>query len=249
MVRSCTVGFCQSRAPTKRKKYRSVWQSLQRSVQRLTLLLPVEEQEENLEVTDGVVSRVQPGGVGHAKSGETSQEICPGRLENDVSPSQQIEGANKEDSDVESETVINLILSPTAAPFHPRIREVIKERFLGNVKEMDEVNSLTAHTENLSKVPSAEDASGLGSTVGDQAEMGTDNKISLTDRELRKGRSEVELTCSSSNEKKRVVLPSNDEGQPENKAKCGQPRKGSRVPTRRSERTRLWREGRKEASL
>ena len=59
LVRSCTVGFRQSRSPTKNMKYRSVWQSLQRSVQRLTLLLPVEEQEESLEVTNGVVARVQ----------------------------------------------------------------------------------------------------------------------------------------------------------------------------------------------
>ena len=43
------------------KKDRSVWQVLQRSVQRLTLLLPVEEQDEVLEVTDGVVSCVPDG--------------------------------------------------------------------------------------------------------------------------------------------------------------------------------------------
>ena len=65
MVRSCTVGFRQSRAPTKWKKERSVWQVLQRSVQRLTLLLPVEEQDERLEVTDGVVSCAQRGSNSH----------------------------------------------------------------------------------------------------------------------------------------------------------------------------------------
>ena len=67
MVRSCTVGFRQSRAPTKWKKERSVWQVLQRSVQRLTLLLPVEEQDEKLEVTDGVVrgTNAQRGSNSH----------------------------------------------------------------------------------------------------------------------------------------------------------------------------------------
>ena len=52
-------------------KYRSVWQSLQRSVQRLTLLLPVEEQEESLEVTDGVVARIQNKDEGRATDGES----------------------------------------------------------------------------------------------------------------------------------------------------------------------------------
>ena len=55
MVRSCTVGFRQSRAPTKWKRERRVWQELQRSVQRLTLLLPVEEQSESLVVMEGMV--------------------------------------------------------------------------------------------------------------------------------------------------------------------------------------------------
>ena len=49
--------------------------------------------------------------------------------------------------------------------------------------------------------------------------------------------------------KRNVVSPSNDEGLSVMKAKRGRPKKGSRVPTRRSERARLWREGRKESSL
>ena len=51
MVRS----FRQSRAPTKWKKERCIGHVLQRSVQCLTLLLPLEEQDETLVVTEGVV--------------------------------------------------------------------------------------------------------------------------------------------------------------------------------------------------
>ena len=53
LVRSCTVRYRQTRSPTKHKTYQSVWQSLQRSVQRLILLLPVEEQTEDVMVTNG----------------------------------------------------------------------------------------------------------------------------------------------------------------------------------------------------
>ena len=70
---------------------------------------------------------------------------------------------------------------------------------------MDEVNSQNNVVENYCEVPSVEDASGLGYTVGGQTEMGIGNKISPTDREIAKGRSEVELTSSSSNEKKCCV--------------------------------------------
>ena len=106
---------------------------------------------------------------------------------------------------------------------------------------MDEVNSQNYVDENCSEVPSPEDASGLGYTVGGQTEMGTDNKISPTDREIIKGRSEVEPISSSSNEKKCVESPSNDGGANVMKAKHGRPKKGTRVPTRQSERARLER--------
>ena len=59
LVRSCTVGFRQTRSPTKRKEHRLVWQSLEQSVQCLTLLLPIEEQAEELEVSDGTVNRAE----------------------------------------------------------------------------------------------------------------------------------------------------------------------------------------------
>ena len=103
MVSSCTVGFSQSRSPTKKLKDRSVWQALQHSVQRLTLLLPVEEQVKVLEVTDGVVSRAQIGSIsrgqptnpahGHsaipardsrrALSDEIKWDICPENQDDD----------------------------------------------------------------------------------------------------------------------------------------------------------------------
>merc|ERR1712237_247093 len=75
MVRSCTVGFRQTRAPTKKEKYRSVWQVLQRSVQRLTLLLPVEEQDEILEVTDGVVARAQLGNIDRVQATNVARAL------------------------------------------------------------------------------------------------------------------------------------------------------------------------------
>ena len=117
MVRSCTVGYRQARAPTKKEKYRSVWQVLQRSVQRLTLLLPVEEQDERIEVTDGVVTRaqlsnidcVQPTNVTCILPDETERDICPEQQDDD------------EDLGFDSETIIESILSPTAEPFCPRI--------------------------------------------------------------------------------------------------------------------------------
>ena len=144
---------------------------------------------------------------------------------------------DSKDSGVDSQK-IESVLSPTAVPFHPRFREVTKERFLGNAKEMKEVNSQTEKEENRD-VPTPVDASSLGQAACYQIGMGDNNKIILTDRELRKGRSEVESKCSSSGNE--TVLPSTDEGlSGGGKKKVGRPRKGTRAPTKRSERVRLW---------
>ena len=67
--------------------------------------------------------------------------------------------------------------------------------------------------------------------------------------EIINGLSEVELISSSSNDNKCIGSPSDDEGAHVVKANRGRLRKGSRVPTRRSERMRLWREGRKDSSM
>ena len=177
LVRSCTVGFRQSRSPTKWKKYRSVWQTLQQSVQRLTLLLPVEEQEESLEVTDGVVARVRIREEGRTMEGESRQEICPDQQDKDKEESSEENGhAQNGDSGIVSEK-IDSILSPSAAPFYPKEMgdqqerkevpeekvevplnlgpedDVCSSRYLGSEKEKLR-NDLN---ENCREVPSTED--------------------------------------------------------------------------------------------
>ena len=108
------------------------------------------------------------------------------------------------------------------------------------------------------------DAPGLGKAVCYQDGMGDDNKIVLTARELTKGRAEVESKNSSSGLDREVrkerseaelkcsssktdcnVQPSNEEGLSggiQEKRGCGRPRKGTRLPTKRSERVRIWQE-------
>ena len=100
LVRSCTMGDRQTRSLTKRKEHRSVWQSLERSVQRLTLLLPVEEQAEELEVSDGMINRAEEGGDCHDDSKASHQ--------------------NKTDDVEASGSTIATTLNPSATVFHPQ---------------------------------------------------------------------------------------------------------------------------------
>ena len=47
-------------------------------------------------------------------------DVCPEQQDDDGSPSQLIGLAKNKDSSVDSETRIDSILSPSAAPFYPR---------------------------------------------------------------------------------------------------------------------------------
>merc|ERR1712237_5591 len=141
MVRSCTVGYRQARAPTKKDRCQSVWQVLQRSVQHLTLLLPVEEQDEKIEVTDGVVARAQLNSSDRVQSTNVTC-VLPDETERDVCPEQQ---DDDKDLGFDSETIIESILSPTAEPFCPRIACETR-----NECETEEVNSLNNGDENCS---------------------------------------------------------------------------------------------------
>ena len=55
LVRSCSVGYSVTKATKDPRKYCGQWVTLNRSVQKLTLLLAVEEMEEELVVSDGGV--------------------------------------------------------------------------------------------------------------------------------------------------------------------------------------------------
>ena len=207
----------------------------------------MEEQDEIIEVTDGIVARaqlsnidrVQSTNVARALPDETERDICPGQQDDDGGPSQSIGLAKNKDSGTDSEIKVESILSPTAAPFCPRNREVTKERFLGNARETEVVNSLDSNDDNYGEVPSEEDASGMCYTASGQTEMGASNKTGPTDQEVINGRSEVESINSSSNVDKCIEVPSNNGVAAQVvKAKRGRPKKGSRVPVRRSER--MW---------
>ena len=101
------------------------------------------------------------------------------------------------------------------------------------------VNSLDNNDENYCDVPSNEDASGLCYTASGQTEMGASNKTGPTDQEVINGRSEVESINSSSNVDKCIEVPANNGVAAQVvKAKRGRPKKGSKVPVRRSERSR-----------
>ena len=86
LVRSCTVGFRQTRSPTKHKKYRSVWQTLQRSIQRLTLLLPIEEQTEDLVVTNGEVHTAAVNETNQAEVYKSCPRVSPSGCEEGQQP-------------------------------------------------------------------------------------------------------------------------------------------------------------------
>ncbi len=174
---------------------------LQRSVQRLTLLLPVEEQDEALEVTDSVVSRVLDGSIsrGQPTNPARGHPTIPARgsrcgqadeIDLDNLPENQDEDgdspetdglAEKEDSGINSETRIESILSPTAAIFYPRI--VL-------CREPEEIGTMNAG--NLQEI-----------TPKDEGTTASSGIAAL-----------------------------------ETKAKRGRPKKGTRVPERRSER--VW---------
>ena len=137
LVRSCTVGYNQTKA-TKGRKYRSSWQTLQRSVQRLTLLLPIEEQQEDLVVVDNEV-HVAAGddqersngtddqklwtrarllgqdncGVGEGGQGLRSPALCLPSL-----PQEELRG--KEAPSRIASTCLESVLSPTAVEFIPK---------------------------------------------------------------------------------------------------------------------------------
>ena len=238
LVRSCTVGFRQSRSPTKRMKYRSVWQSLQRSVQRLTLLLPVEEQEESIEVTDGIIARVQTGDEGRTMDGESRQEICPDQQDDDKEESSEENGhAKNGDSGIVSEK-IDSILSPSAAPFYPREmgdqqerKKVLDEKIKVplNLGLEDDANRTRAKTEeeklgndpdeNCHEVPSTEDVEANANISPEVELMNTSSNGNET----------------RYNEDDRFPLEDEACAQ-EKKAKVGRLRKGTIIASRRSAR-------------
>ena len=145
-----------------------------------------------------------------------------------------------------------MILSRTGAPFLPLNQEVRKVRLEGNLKNKKEnlTNSRTDNSEIDSGVPiSTMDAQGLGLVEYGQDWMGDINKNISTEQKVKNGRSRVELNGSSL-EKDGEVLPCGKEGgvltcegsevNPKCQPKVGRPKKGTRVPTRRSERVTKW---------
>ena len=143
---------------------------------------------------------------------------------------------NGEDMNFGSENRIESILSPTAEVFVPKKASETKIVF-----GTEEVNSLEKSGENYCDDYSNCDASGLRNTASGQTEMGAREKTSLTDQEINNGRSEVESRSSSSGIDKRINVPANNSKATQvvlAKRKRGRPRKGSRVPERRSDRVR-----------
>jgi len=189
MVRSCTVGYLQARAPTKKEGCRSIWQVLQRSIQHLTLLLPIEDQNEQIEVTDGVVTRALPTDSDSVQFEDDDCEL-PDETERDTNLERLDNG---EDVSFGSENRIESILSPAADVFVPRKASKTKIAF-----GTEEVNSLDKSGESYCDDYSNCDASGLCNTASGQTEMGARKKTSLTDQEINNGRSEVEQRNSSS---------------------------------------------------
>jgi len=79
LVRSCSVGYSNTRATKDPRKYQGHWVTLHRSVQRLTLLLPVEEQDEDIVVSDnGVHSAVRMDQTDKQGDGVTTHKGSPG---------------------------------------------------------------------------------------------------------------------------------------------------------------------------
>ena len=252
MVRSCTVGFRQSRSPTKKIKYRSVWQSLQRSVQRLTLLLPVEEQEEGLQVTDGVVRSallpggdvLPPGGDCMPPGGDVSlpggEEPLTGETSK-IATEENGHAANDE-SGIDSGIVMESILSPTADPFHPREMGDHQEKDDSGKEVLDQKIKVLIDLAPRDDISVTEGSS--------NAAMKTEEEKLRNDLDEKRS-SEVPSTADETGAK---ISPTNDkiDGQ-EKRSKRGRPRKGLRVPTRRSirtlERSTAWRQGRSETSL
>ena len=118
LVRSCRVGYNLTKQhEDDTLLYHSMWRMLERSIQRLTLLLPIEEQKEDLTVSDYNV---------HAAVKEGSGERVPETLDNEDISGQELENAGDRLTEQDETTisnhapnVIKSTLSPSAKEFVP----------------------------------------------------------------------------------------------------------------------------------
>ena len=250
MVRSCTVGFRQSRAPTKWKQERSVWQELQRSVQRLTLLLPVEEQSESLMVTEGVVRgtstlrgsnthyhptnpvhdpavptcKFQSANIVTSENNQdnwsqakenSDQAINSEQMYSDTPPDDGDGLANSEDSGINPDIWIESILNPSADVFIPHN----SSRRQGDGKRDQDVDNSLDNNENSDQ---------NSDQISEQ----------IRERDAPSAESDKKQQQTEPGDQDAPTAESDKKQQQAEPAKRGRPRKGTRAPTRKSERQR-----------
>ena len=150
--------------------------------------------------------------------------------------------AANDESSFDSGIVRESILSPTADPFHPREMGDNQEKDDSGKEVLDQKIKVSFDLAPRDDVSVTEGSS--------NAAMKTEEEKLRNDLDEKRS-SEVPSTADETGAK---ISPTNDEidGQ-KKRSKCGRPRKGLRVPTRRSvrmlERSATWRQGRSENSL
>ena len=130
LVRSCTVGYNVTRQHKEDTRlYRGTWRRLNRSIQWLTLLLPVEEQEGNLTVSDNKVCAAAEEGSDEEPTDGDDEMSSQGTDEVKDRLTEKIKTSSVPNR---LANVAESILSPTAeefVPAHLRREEASKSDF------------------------------------------------------------------------------------------------------------------------